>query len=259
MPLFIGFASAAAYSSYNGISETAIGVTSAPVVINANVNVTGYGQNSPQDFAQYDPPSSDPGYLTLSADGGNTVVINGVNETIIQHLSDSEGNGLPLYSLSTAGSFVLHLTVSHYTAGEWFQITLFFTATQSIVNLGSPSVFYSVYPGEVSNLSLPANPQNGLDYLGTSSEYFTTQGLNTAGMNYAYLIGPYSHHFLPNHYLKFFEQPYYTNATLIPGVTSSNPRTGTPNAAGFCLDFGLSSWSSLSPSSLEMTIYVPVT
>lgn len=260
LPLIIGFSSAAAYSSYSGMSETGLGFTSAPAVLSVSVNVTGYGQNPPQGSSQYVLQPESPPSLVLSSTGGDTVVMGLSNQTFIQHLSDSEGNGIPLYAASISDSLVLHIAVSHYTAGEWFQLTLLFKAASSAVNLGSPALFYTLNPGEVSNLSLQSNPQNGLNYQGTSSDYFTTQGLNAQGVDYAYLLGPYSHQFLPNDYLKFFDQSYYTNTTLVPGVYSSNPHSGTDDAAGFCLDFGLSSGSGISPlSSFGLTVYVPVT
>ena len=53
---------------------------------------------------------------------------------------------------------------------------------------------------------------------------------------------------------------YSADTTLVPGVYSSNPHSGTDDAAGFCLDFGLSSGSGISPlSSFGLTVYVPVT
>ncbi len=239
---------------------TRLGFTSAPAVLSVNVNVTGYGQDSPQGSAQHVLQPEDSQYLVLSSTGGDTVVMSLSNQRIIQHLRDSEGNGIPLYAASISDSLVLHITVSHYIAGEWFQLTLLFKDASSAVNLGSPSLFYALSPGEVSNLSIQSNPQNGLNYMGTSSHYFTTQGLKAQGADYAYLLGPYSHQFLPNDYLKFFDQPYYTNTTLVPGVSSSNPHSGNDAAAGFSLDFGLSSFSGVPPlSSLDLTVYVPVT
>lgn len=258
LPLFIGFASAAAYSSYDGISATNIALKSAPIDLTANVNVTGYGQCSPQGLlgSGLDPPGVS--NMTISAAGGNSIVMDQSNRTLIQHITDSEGRGIPLSTVSTAGSFAFHFTVSNYMPGEWFQITLVFQGVSSEVKLGYPSFFYALSPESVTNLSLRTDPQYGLNYMDTSADYFTTQGLNVEGMNYAYMMGPYSHHFLPNGYLKFFEGEYFTNTTLTPGTFSSNPQTGAPDAAGFCLDFGLSSWSSLAPSPLSLTIYVPV-
>ena len=179
LPLIIGFSSAAAYSSYSGMSETGLGFTSAPAVLSVSVNVTGYGQNPPQGSSQYVLQPESPPSLVLSSTGGDTVVMGLSNQTFIQHLSDSEGNGIPLYAASISDSLVLHIAVSHYTAGEWFQLTLLFKAASSAVNLGSPALFYTLNPGEVSNLSLQSNPQNGLNYQGTSSDYFTTQGLRS--------------------------------------------------------------------------------
>ncbi len=259
LPLFIGFASAAAYSSYNGISTTKLDIASAPIDLTANVNVTGYGQCGPQGFLEDGYDSSVPPYLSISAMGGNTVVMNESNRILIQHLTDSEGRGIPLSTASTAGSFILHFTVSNYVPGEWFQITLVFRGVSAAVNLGSPSFFYNLSPNSMTNLSLNTNPQYGGAYLQTSSQHFTPQGIQAEDMNYAYMIGPYSHQFLPNNYLKFFEEgQYFTNTTLTPGTFSSNPQGGTPDAAGFCLDFGLSSWSSMPASPLSLTVYVPV-
>lgn len=257
LPLFIGFASAAAYSSFDGVSATNLGLKSAPIDLTANVNVTGYGQSSPQGVTEdgFDTPVTS---LTISAMGGNTVVMDRSNQTLIQHLTDSEGRGIPLSTVSTAGSFALHFTVSNYMPGEWFQITLVFQDVSAAVNLGDPALFNTLSPGSVTNLSLKTDPQNGLNYMDTSADYFTTQGLSVEGMNYAYLMGPYSHNFLPNGYLKFFEGEYFTDTTLTPGTLSPSPQTGAPDAAGFCFDFGLSSWSSLSPSPLSLTVYVPV-